>query len=43
MTFRQGARVIATVPLVATKAVGRPNPFEAVWIGTVRLWGRVFG
>jgi D-alanyl-D-alanine carboxypeptidase (penicillin-binding protein 5/6) len=43
MTFRQGSRVIATVPLLATTAVGRPNPFEAVWIGTVRLWGRVFG
>jgi D-alanyl-D-alanine carboxypeptidase (penicillin-binding protein 5/6) len=42
-TFRQGSRVVATVPLVATQSVGRPNPFEAAWIGTVRLWRRIFG
>jgi D-alanyl-D-alanine carboxypeptidase (penicillin-binding protein 5/6) len=42
-TFRQDKRVIATVPLIATKAIGAPNPFEAAWIGTVRVWRRIFG
>jgi len=42
-TFRQGGKVIATIPLAATVKVGRPNPFEAVWIATVRLWQRIFG
>jgi serine-type D-Ala-D-Ala carboxypeptidase (penicillin-binding protein 5/6) len=42
-TFRQGSRVVATVPLVATQDVGRPNPFEAVWVATVRVWQRIFG
>lgn len=42
-TFRQGSRVVATVPLVATQSVGRPNPFEAAWVATVRAWRRVFG
>ena len=42
-TFRQGSRVVATVPLVATEDVGRPNPFETVWVATVRLWQRIFG
>jgi len=42
-TYRQGKRVIATVPLVATKQVKRPNPLEAVWIAVVRVWQRIFG
>jgi serine-type D-Ala-D-Ala carboxypeptidase (penicillin-binding protein 5/6) len=42
-TFRQGSRVVATVPLVATQSVSRPNPFEAAWIATVRVWQRIFG
>jgi D-alanyl-D-alanine carboxypeptidase (penicillin-binding protein 5/6) len=42
-TFRQGNRVIATVPLVATKQVNSPNPFEAAWIAVVRVWRRIFG
>lgn len=42
-TFRQGSRVVATVPLVATEDVARPNPFEAAWIAVVRVWKRVFG
>jgi D-alanyl-D-alanine carboxypeptidase (penicillin-binding protein 5/6) len=42
-TFRQGGKVIATIPLGATTKVGRPNPFEAVWIATVRVWQRIFG
>ena len=41
-TFRQGKRVIATVPLVATRQVNGPNPFEAAWIAVVRVWRRVF-
>jgi serine-type D-Ala-D-Ala carboxypeptidase (penicillin-binding protein 5/6) len=41
-TFRQGPRVVATVPLVATEDVGRPNVFEAVWTAIVRVWRRVF-
>ena len=42
-TFRQGDKIIATVPLVATERVGKPNPFEATWIAIVRVWRRVFG
>jgi len=42
-TFKQGGKVIATVPLGATVEVGRPNPFEAAWIVAVRLWRRIFG
>jgi hypothetical protein len=42
-TFMQGSRVVASVPLVSTQSVGRPNPFEAAWIGTVRIWKRIFG
>jgi len=41
-TFRQGGKIIATVPLVATEHVVRPNLFEAAWIAVVRLWRRVF-
>jgi serine-type D-Ala-D-Ala carboxypeptidase (penicillin-binding protein 5/6) len=41
-TFRQGSRVVATVPLAATQSLGRPNPFEAAWIATVRVWKRIF-
>jgi D-alanyl-D-alanine carboxypeptidase (penicillin-binding protein 5/6) len=42
-TFRQGKRVVASVPLISTLDVSRPNPFEAGWIAAVRLWNRVFG
>jgi len=42
-TFRQGTKVIATIPLGATVSIGRPNPFQASWIAVVRLWRRVFG
>lgn len=42
-TFRQGSRVVATVPLVATQSIDRPGPFEAAWIATVRVWQRIFG
>ena len=42
-TFKQAKRIIATVPLVATKAVPAPNPIEAVWIAIVRVWRRIFG
>jgi D-alanyl-D-alanine carboxypeptidase (penicillin-binding protein 5/6) len=41
--FRQGKRLVASVPLAATENVARPNPVEAVWIGLVRFWHRVFG
>ena len=41
--FRQGGRIIATIPLSATQKVGRPNPFDAVRIAIVRLWQRIFG
>jgi serine-type D-Ala-D-Ala carboxypeptidase (penicillin-binding protein 5/6) len=41
--FRQGKRLIASASLTATEDVARPNPFEAVWIGIVRFWRRVFG
>ena len=42
-TYRQGKRVIATVPLVATKQVKGPNPIEAAWIAIVKVWQRIFG
>jgi len=42
-TFRQGQRVIATIPLVATHRVKAPNLFEVAWIAVVRVWERVFG
>jgi len=42
-TFTQGGKLIASVPLVATHDVKRPNPFERVWIAIVRGWRVVFG
>jgi D-alanyl-D-alanine carboxypeptidase (penicillin-binding protein 5/6) len=42
-TFKQGGKTILTLPLVATQAVKRPNPFEFVWIAVIRLWRRVVG
>lgn len=42
-TFTQGGKLIATIPLVATNDVGRPNPFERVWIALVRGWRAIFG
>ena len=42
-TFTQAGKMIARVPLVATREVKRPNPLERLWIGTVRAWRRVFG
>jgi D-alanyl-D-alanine carboxypeptidase (penicillin-binding protein 5/6) len=42
-TFTQAGRMIARVPLVATQDVKRPNPFERLWIGSVRVWRKVFG
>jgi D-alanyl-D-alanine carboxypeptidase (penicillin-binding protein 5/6) len=42
MTFRQGSRVVTSVPLVATQDVPRPNVFQSIWTGIVRLWRRVF-
>ena len=43
ITYTQGSHVVATVPLVATAKVGKPNPFESLWIGVVRVWKRIFG
>lgn len=43
VTFTQRGRLIAGLPLVATKDVGRPNPFLRVWIGMVRAWRALFG
>lgn len=37
-TFTQGDRVIATVPLVSTEEIDRPNLFLRVWIALVRFW-----
>jgi D-alanyl-D-alanine carboxypeptidase (penicillin-binding protein 5/6) len=42
-TFTQAGQMIARVPLVATKDVKRPNPFERLWIAIVRGWRKVFG
>jgi D-alanyl-D-alanine carboxypeptidase (penicillin-binding protein 5/6) len=41
-TFKQAGKTILTVPVVATGAVAKPNPFQVVWFGTVRAWRRVF-
>ncbi len=43
VTFTQGGTLIAGMPLVATEEVKRPNPFLRAWIGTVRVWRRLFG
>jgi D-alanyl-D-alanine carboxypeptidase (penicillin-binding protein 5/6) len=42
-TFTQAGKTIATVPLVATADVARPNPFERAWIAVVRAWRAVTG
>jgi len=42
-TFAQAGKTIASVPLVATEDVKRPNPFARVWIGAVRVWRKLFG
>jgi serine-type D-Ala-D-Ala carboxypeptidase (penicillin-binding protein 5/6) len=41
--YTQGGRLIATVPLLATQAAGRPNPVERLWIAIVRAWRKVTG
>jgi D-alanyl-D-alanine carboxypeptidase len=43
VTYRQAGRVIATVKLVASNDVAKPNPFQAAWIAVQRVWGRIFG
>ncbi len=42
-TFTQAGTVVATVPLVATEDVDKPNVFERVGIGIVRMWRRITG
>jgi len=42
-TFTQRGRVVATVPLVATIDVEKPNLLERFGIGIVRLWRRFTG
>jgi D-alanyl-D-alanine carboxypeptidase (penicillin-binding protein 5/6) len=41
-TFTQAGQMISRVPLVATQDIPRPNPFERLWIATVRAWRKVF-
>lgn len=43
VTFSQDGKLIAGVPLVATRDVRRPNPFLRAWIGMVRGWRILFG
>jgi serine-type D-Ala-D-Ala carboxypeptidase (penicillin-binding protein 5/6) len=43
VTFTQGGRLIAGIPLAAVRDVGAPNIFERLWIGMVRGWRAVFG
>ncbi len=43
VTFTQGGRLIAGVPLAAVHGVGSPNVFEWVWTGLVRGWRTLFG
>jgi D-alanyl-D-alanine carboxypeptidase (penicillin-binding protein 5/6) len=42
-TFTQRGNVIESVPLVAVEKVRKPTIFERAWIGTVRVWRRLFG
>ncbi len=42
-TFTQGGKMIATVPLLATQDVPRPNPLQRVQIAVVRAWRKLFG
>jgi len=42
VTFTQAGRLIASVPLVSSVDVNRPNPFLRVWIAIVRAWQAVF-
>lgn len=39
--FTQAGRLIATLPLVSTVDVGKPNPLLRVWIALVRAWRSV--
>lgn len=41
--FVQNDTVIASVPLVATEDVAKPNPIERIGIALVRLWRRITG
>ncbi|NTW27807.1 MAG: D-alanyl-D-alanine carboxypeptidase [Coriobacteriia bacterium] len=41
--FTQAGKLVATVPLVATADVKKPNILERVWIAMVRGWRSVFG
>lgn len=42
-TFTQRGTVIDSVPLVAVRDIRKPTIFERAWIGTVRVWRRLFG
>jgi len=41
-TFTQNGRLIASLPLISTQDVRRPNPLLRVWIAIVRAWRAVF-
>jgi serine-type D-Ala-D-Ala carboxypeptidase (penicillin-binding protein 5/6) len=41
-TFSQNGRLIASLPLISTQDVRRPNPLLRVWIAIVRAWRVVF-
>ena len=43
VTFTQDGKLIAGMPLVATREVHRPNPLVWLWTGMVRGWRGVFG
>ena len=43
VTFTQGGRLVAGIPLTAVRDVGAPNIFERLWIGIVRGWRALFG
>ncbi len=43
VTYTQGGRTIATVPVVATESVRAPTLLERVGIGVVRVWRGLFG
>lgn len=43
MTFIQGGRLIAQVPVAALEAVPEPGLLEKAWVWTVRAWRGLFG
>ncbi|MBS3956994.1 MAG: D-alanyl-D-alanine carboxypeptidase [Clostridiales bacterium] len=43
LSFVQGERLIAQIPLVSEDSVNRPSPLTRVHVAAVRIWRSVFG